>query len=218
MTRRFRFALVLGFGLAASIVGSAPASAAPCPNGVGTSALIALGGGGCEVGDKKYSDFTFTGSWPVSSSFSFTNVPAQQHTFSGAGLALTPGSYSYSYKLTITPGNPGTTFLGYQTGSSTSDVFTPLVATKTFTGTSGGSTITSVNGGSPSPFFYSPTVAGPVDFTSNIVVSSGRMDNISDTVVQQLPASSVPGPLPILGVGAALGMSRKLRQRLKPSL
>jgi hypothetical protein len=164
------------------------------------------------VGDKIYSDFSFSPNFAPTSTFSFTNTPTDQHTFSGAGLAMTPGNYTYSYKMAIVAGT-GTTFAAYRTGSSTSDVFNALVATKTLSANPASvpATVTSTDGIVSLVATYSPTVPGPLTFSSTINVTSGRMDIFTDSVVQQ-EVSATPGPLPILGAAAAFGSLRKLRK------
>lgn len=206
--------VVLAGALASPVLLVAPSLAQPaCVNGVGTAALVGLGSTGCQIGDKIYSHFTFSSGFSSTGTFNFTNTPTDQHTFSAAGLALAPGSYSYGYKMTIVPGTPGTSFAAYRTGSGTSDVITALGSTKTLIGTSGG-LVTAVNDGTSSVYNYSPFVAGPVDFTSTINVTAGRLDIFSDSVVQNVipTASSTPGPLPILGAAVAFGSVRNLRK------
>jgi hypothetical protein len=46
--------------------------------------------------------------------------------------------------------------------------------------------------------------------TPGTVGNGGMIDNYQNTFTQQ-----VPGPLPILGAGAAFGYTRKLRRRVK---
>ena len=174
---------------------------------------LAYGSTGCISGDKIYSNFSFTG-LPGTTALSITDS-GPQHTFSAAGLSLSAGSSaSYSYTVSIAPGNPGASFLAYRTGATTSDVFNPLVSTKTLTGTPNGDTSTAVNDGTGSLVTYTPTIGGPVVFSGAMSVTSGRMDVISDSLVQQVtpPASATPGPLPILGAAAAFGSVRKLRR------
>jgi len=54
--------------------------------------------------------------------------------------------------------------------------------------------------------------------TSNTNGLASRLAQINSLTVekQSLPAS-VPGPLPILGLGAAFGLSRRLRRRVSLS-
>jgi hypothetical protein len=124
---------------------------------------------------------------------------------------LNPGTYGYTYKVAIAPGNPLQRIMAYRAGNGTSDIFTPLVASRTLAGTPGG-TVTATNDGTSSAYMYpSPYVTGPVVFTSSIGVTTGRMDIVTDTLGQV----TVPGPLPIVGAAAAFGFSRKLRHRIK---
>ena len=203
-----------GIALAIPFLGAMPSQAqSACSGGYSIANLVGLSTTGCIIGDKIYSDFSFSGAWAGSSNFTFSNSPADQHTFGGSGLALNPGAYSYTYKVKIAPGNPLQRLLGYRTGSGTSDLFLPLVSTKTLAGTPGG-TVTAINDLTSPSYMYSPYVTGPVVFTSNINVTGGRLDILTDTLGQV----TVPGPLPIVGAAAAFGFSRKLRHRIKSTI
>jgi hypothetical protein len=199
--------------LAAPVAFSSPSFAqSACAAGT-ISSYTALGSTGCTSGDKIYSDFSFTG-FLGSTALSVTDS-GPQHTFSASGLNFGVGTTaSYSYTVAIAPGNPDASFLAYRTGATTSDVFNPLVATKTLIGTPNGDASTATDGGDGNLVTYSPTIGGPVVFTGSINVTGGRMDVLTDTLVQKITpqASATPGPLPILGAAAAFGSVRKLRQ------
>ena len=199
--------------LAAPVAFSSPsfAQSACAPGGI--AYYLGLGSTGCISGDKIYSDFSFTG-FANSTNLSITNS-GLQHTFGASGLNFGVGTTaSYSYTVTIAPGNPNASFLGYRTGATTSDLFTPLASTKTLTGTPNGAVSTAIDETSGNLVQYAPTIGGPVVFTGSINVTGGRMDVITDTLAQQVntPPSATPGPLPILGAAAAFGSVRKLRQ------
>lgn len=55
--------------------------------------------------------------------------------------------------------------------------------------------------------------ANPTAFVTGLTFNSSGTVNVTQTPI----TSAVPGPLPILGVGAAFGWSRKLRKRIKSS-
>ena len=206
-------AIVASF--AAPVAFSSPSFAQSCSPGM-IADYVGYGSTGCTNGDKIYSDFSFSGFNTSSTSLSITDSGAQ-HTFSASGLNFGAGTMaSYSYKVAIAPGNPNASFLAYRTGAQTSDVFNALVSTKTLTGTPNGGVSTGLGDNGGNVVTYSPTITGPIDFTGTINVTSGRMDVFTDTVVQKITSTSaVPGPLPILGAGAAFGFSRKLRSRIK---
>jgi len=199
--------------LAAPVAFSSPSVAQPaCGPGI-IADYLALGTTGCTNGDKIYSNFSFTG-FGASTSLSLTDA-GTQHTFSASGLNFGAGTVaSYSYTVAIAPGNPNASFLGYRTGATTSDLFTPLASTKTLTGTPNGGVSTGTGDNVGNLVTYAPTIGGPVVFTGSINVASGRMDVFTDTLAQQIntPPSATPGPLPILGAAAAFGSVRKLRQ------
>jgi hypothetical protein len=71
------------------------------------------------------------------------------------------------------------------------------------------------------PASFAAGQVGPVIFKNTVtrLANASRMDTITDSITQKLqdPGDNpeVPGPLPLLGAGAAFGMSRKLRRRIK---
>ena len=81
---------------------------------------------------------------------------------------------------------------GYISGS-------PIVSTSTFTGRTLSSLGFTINSG---------------------LLGSWTLDGTGDTIQAFLgpPAAAVPGPLPVLGAGAAFGWSRKLRKRIAAPL
>lgn len=72
-----------------------------------------------------------------------------------------------------------------------------------------------------------PTPVGGLNFTDQTLfikdiwsvspTAVGSLTNIQNAFGQKLIDNPVPGPLPLIGVGAAFGFSRKLRQRIKKS-
>jgi len=62
-----------------------------------------------------------------------------------------------------------------------------------------------------------PGTPTSVDFTNLVTVDSLKAgpNGFTNTITQAPFSSKVPGPLPLLGAGAAFGFSRKLRARIK---
>lgn len=204
---------------AASFSVSAPAKAVdPCQGPVSGSTLF--DGYSCQSGDKIYSGFN-TESTTLNSDFTFFNILDQTsiHTISAIGNfqpSIEGGFYSYSYTVSIAPEYVGQRqIFSYSTGASTSDDST---WTKKLTSTGNPavakSTQASEGGTSgPSKFFPGVTTA---DFISEFTITAGTATIFTDGVKQiREPGDSVPGPLPLLGAGAAFGFSRKLRRRIK---
>lgn len=190
---------------------------------------ISTSGFSCQLGDKTYSNFEFTGTgdW-TSSSFSFSNtIPApglEQHTFNGTGT-FSPGfTYNYTYKMAIdSPAGPNEyQFDAFRTGLTSSSLTGTNLGLNTLTATGsstyGPSISSTANGGGIGNVVdittgsgYLGNDRGPLTFNGSIVVSQGQMNVFTDSVSQR----QAPGPLPILGAGAAFGFSRKLRNRIK---
>jgi len=58
--------------------------------------------------------------------------------------------------------------------------------------------------------------ANPIAFVTGLTFDSSGTVNVTQTPIT-FNTSAVPGPLPLLGVSAAFGWSRKLRKRIKSS-
>ena len=67
--------------------------------------------------------------------------------------------------------------------------------------------------------FTSTTLAG-LGFTTTGLIGTWTLNGTSETIQVFLgpPAAAVPGPLPLLGAGAAFGWSRRLRKRIAAPL
>jgi hypothetical protein len=88
-----------------------------------------------------------------------------------------------------------------------------LIGTYTFTGANSPVVLTSTNG-SPD---LGPVNGGPTTITvnNNFNGSGGAIDSMQNSFQQRANTDKVPGPLPLLGAGAAFGFSRRIRSRIK---
>jgi len=208
-------------GAALSSLGfAAPANAAPaCSGAYSPAALIAMGSTGCTIGDKLYSDFSFTnmstGFWGFTQFGTTYNLSASSLNFTDQ---VNP--FSYSYKVAITGSTPGQAFASYNTDATVNDVgsgksYSKILQTIIPGLVTGPSTATQSGAGATVSLLMDP---GPIYFTSTVSLSQGQVSTVSDVLDQKFPPSDgVPGPLPLLGAGAAFGFSRRIRSRIKAS-
>jgi hypothetical protein len=187
------------------------------PGGYTTGDLQATGFS-CQLGDKIYGNFSFT-NFHSGARFGFDEPALGFHTFNGQSLGFGAGSLaSYSYSVAVAPG--AIPFIvNYQT--STSQLGGTISLTKTLqdiTTPGAGSVGVPSNGGTSPAYSYTlPGVKGPITFSSTITVTSGTLTQFVDSVEQEPKIPPVPGPLPLLGAGAAFGFTRKLRKRISRS-
>jgi hypothetical protein len=227
MDKQLKFAAVLLFASGTlSFVGTAPAHAGVCTgNGttMGSFDLTLITSDPaltCTVGDKTYSNFSYTGF--------VANIPAQnivnmsesgvgglQHTI---GMMNTSGwtSASNTFNYTITVSGVNVLDQWAATGQS-SILLSSFTSTVTATNSApspnpNGAVNAFSTVGSPSTFTAGTTSSA---FTNTFIVSSQGFTAFDNSVTQKAPAAPAPGPLPILGAGAAFGFSRKLRSRIK---
>jgi hypothetical protein len=65
--------------------------------------------------------------------------------------------------------------------------------------------------------YYGPQSGGPGTASAYVMDWCFQGSNCDKNYAFRVDAQSVPGPLPILGIGAAFGFSRKLRKRINYS-
>jgi hypothetical protein len=87
-----------------------------------------------------------------------------------------------------------------------------------YAATAGGLSVSTDNGDSWTNFTTADGLGG--DFVFGVYASDGYLYAATDggLSIAQLSGEPVPGPLPLLGAGAAFGWSRRLRRRLPVSL
>ncbi|MFM7394927.1 MAG: hypothetical protein ACKO22_11335, partial [Cyanobium sp.] len=121
-----------------------------------------------------------------------------------------PASGTFSYLVSIV--NPLGAAWRFNTLSHDSDWFSGVSLTTKLVDYEGGTVqLTSANGNPYGPVLIGGKVIHVTDTWS--VEKDGVVDSFTNTFTQ----TPVPGPLPLLGVGAAFGFSRRLRGRIKES-
>jgi hypothetical protein len=177
----------------------------------------------CDIGKVTYSAFNFTGI--TTGSYTFTET-APDYTFAASGQGFTSNSYTYTYQVALnSTAVVGTTFGAFSTGITTSQTrgtqnFSKVLSTTSATNPASTSATASRNNASvivADPVDFAGANIGPVVFKGSVTRTAGRVDVITDSFSLVDPNTDIPtpGPLPILGAGAAFGMSRKLRRRIK---
>ena len=199
-----------------AIIGATPANAAACPNpgSFALSTLVPLAFS-CDQGGFTFTLSSFTGFDP-SDSISFSNPTSTTFTYNiNSNVPWTSGSKVLNYTVAAPSGQ----LLTAHSASLTSSII-PNAGSGTFT-VAGTNTATGM-------MTNNMTTAGMVNYPVNLASDTftGTLNGISGGGVQQItstyavanaPTSAVPGPLPILGAGAAFGFSRKLRRRISRS-
>ena len=229
--KAFLVAGLLSSAALSSIVFSAPAKADcdPAPGGVtGTLGQILDAYGDPPIGprnpitcgDKKYtfSPGFFTGFspndiWTIGVDVNQKHTLALQSSTGGWG----PGTYTLNYDVMVTnlPTNTQRMY-GYS-----ADLQAPGGGSASYTMTGSGSvpsgppcSAQAILGSPSVKCRYNPVVTMD-SFTTTLVVNAGSSVTGITALVDQDPGVTVPGPLPLLGAGAAFGFSRRIRNRIK---
>jgi hypothetical protein len=123
---------------------------------------------------------------------------------------FTNTAFNFTYEALIT--DPNRVFSAVDLDSD-ADVFanpaSVLTAVYSFTGGNSPITLRSTNG---TPDFAAVSGSPTTIIVNNDYDGNGAIDAIENSFQQK---HTVPGPVPLLGAGAAFGFSRRLRRRLK---
>ena len=214
--KAFLVAGLLSGAALSSIVFSAPASAANCFDA--TFADLGdptkwVGGvtGVCD--DKTYSMFNFT-NFLVTDKVNIS-VIKDDHlvtiTSDVGGWLPVIGNYIFNYKVAINTGTQE--FASYNSGIISPN---PNTGSYSITGSGTPPTVTAIlpNPAQSPTSYYAPGVTMDT-FNTVLTVDAGSYITQINTTLRQ--RDSVPGPLPLLGAGAAFGFSRRIRNRIKAS-
>jgi hypothetical protein len=179
-----------------------------------------------DIGDKTYSDFSFTGFKGTDTvNISELGPSSPQHTLNLASSMAEwgVGTYTLTYKMKVKAGSPyvfdayrnqvGSAIFGTNTGTYTT-AFSMLVPA---TGLASGPVMSTINDGPSLAATFTGEVTEAI-FTNTLKVTEGGATVLDNTLLQKpefQPPDEVPGPLPLLGAGAAFGFSRRIRNRIK---
>ena len=195
------------------VTGAAPANAAACPQpgSFALSTLIPLAFS-CDQGGFTFKLTSWSG-FDGSDSISFSNPTPD--TFNYSIQANTPwasGSKILNYMVTA----PVNKLLSGHTASLNTAVFAPTNGKFTVAGVNSAQGVMTNSVVNPGSILYG-TPLSPDTFTATLdSISGGAVQVVNSTYSSVMaPMTAVPGPLPILGAGAAFGFSRKLRRRIK---
>ena len=235
MNKQLKSGAALLFAAGAiTFVGTAPAQAEPaaavCTTNNGSTSgnftllfLTANPTLTCTIGDKVYSNFSYSGFVSSDSAQNVVNISesgvgALQHTIGMQNTAgWTSAENTFNYTITIASGS-NLLDKWAATGSS-SIIGSVFNSTVTATNSSPSTNPDNVSGafstaGSPSTFNANTLTAA---FTNRFNVTGNAFTSFDNSVIQKDPTATTqtPGPLPILGAGAAFSLSRRIRSRIK---
>jgi hypothetical protein len=175
----------------------------------------------CTIGDKLYDGFSVAGALASpDATFQWEQFDTDTYNLSVQGL-FGPGTYALTYNVSILDTEPNKSFSQLRTSATSAGITPPpVVWEKTLaavppTVPSPLIAIQTSEGGASVQGIFGPDVRSAA-FTSTLIVTSNSVTQFQDTISQRTNnGTSVPGPLPLLGAGAAFGFSRKLRRRIK---
>jgi hypothetical protein len=222
-----KMAVLLGGSAGLGLIQGSPSLArdlpfgSTCSSNTSLSSLIASGG--CNIGDKNFTNFSYSFSGGAGPSASGVNVSITEvlDQYTAVFSANSPGAWQVGgtgfISYTITVNTNSADYLNTASGAFNSSLggsaYTWNTTATSSSGTcSGNQLVNSCAGaGNPPPLSFAFGVETSTISNNISGISSQGIQAIQNAFTQQ----PVPGPLPMLGAGAAFGFSRKLRQRLK---
>ena len=177
------------------------------------------------IGDKRLTGLTFTDFTPGAlDSILFTQITPTfyqlQYNFDPQVQSNITGTFGYTISITPAGVVAGNKFKAAQ-ANITGGNLDGGAFTTTINSTALPAPVTSTNGAGTGILFNANTLAATFTQTFAASAPSGQgpatINSFGIQFTQTKPSTdtSVPGPLPILGAGAAFGLSRKLRNRIK---
>ena len=184
----------------------------------------------CVIGDKTYSDFSYSSMKddagimtynPINDgdvfNFSQTGATGLTHNLNvNSANNWSNAKVMLNYKVTV---STGTNKLLNYSGNLTGDNGTQWAMSLAATNAASPSTTTNFptfgqTATTPTKLFNANVTT--TDFSNEVIANAtgAGLTQFSNRLNQQAPPE-VPGPLPLLGAGAAFGFSRKLRNRVK---
>lgn len=219
MKNIFKIGAACAFGMSSFIlVSGTPVKAAACVDN-----FLGLLSGNSPCTDSQGYEFSFIGSTGfnttptlgVGDQFAFQSSFGNfQYSLQAAtAYTTTPGTYSISYKVKAPTGK-----LLSQLTSGLQSSDNTATGTWTIEGTQGKAetTLTAPLTATGGVYNYAPKLSEDT-FTATLVVTSGNISTVGSMLKPAPIPSEVPGPLPIIGAGAAFGFSRKIRRRIQAS-
>jgi hypothetical protein len=188
--------------------------------------LITTGAGTCRQqgasGPVLFTYISHSGFSSTDTTFNTSGLGINQASF-GLGYNVNPfslGTYTFNYSLTHDTkyfsaiSDTMSSSLNLNANQGTYNV-TSTVSAANLTSTLNGSTTTNGSYTYSSPSLLTET------FNTTLNVTQGDIENFSATyafVNPPPPPATTPGPLPLIGAGAAFGFSRKIRSKIKANV
>jgi len=135
-----------------------------------------------------------------------------------AGSSTTSTSYKFQKVMKAYRADGTTQITGGTLGTNPALVSAAVTAKNVIVSVPGFGNVNAIV--SDGPYKFAGGEVGPIVFKNTVTrpTAGGRIDVITDSITQLITpgqTTGAPAPLPILGAGAALGVSRKLRRRIK---